>query len=191
MSKPRGRQMRNLSIAGFVLCRATLLLAACSPQSSDIAAKADARTNWPNYGQNAKELHFSSLTQTSGDPVARLGLARSYDLSAGNPMSHPVAVDGVLYTSTGYSVVHAFDAVTGKVMWTFDPGVAEVSGRKPRQVWGSTPDLQASSVPLDANAFAAVVRGGALLSAGMPRYEELTDADLADLRPNIRSAAGA
>src|SRR3546814_18097212 len=49
----------------------------------------------------------------------------------------PVAVDGVLYTATGYSVVRAFDAATGRQLWEYDPGAPEAAGRKLRQGWGS------------------------------------------------------
>jgi quinohemoprotein ethanol dehydrogenase len=54
---------------------------------------------------------------------------------------------------------------------------------------GAAPDLRASRVPLFADAFAKVVKDGALLSAGMPRFEELNDDSLADLRQYIRSRA--
>ena len=36
--------------------------------------------------------------------------------------SAPLAVDGILYFAVGYSVVHAVDAVSGKLLWTYDPG---------------------------------------------------------------------
>jgi alcohol dehydrogenase (cytochrome c)/quinohemoprotein ethanol dehydrogenase len=32
-------------------------------------------------------------------------------------------VDGVLYTSTAWSMVKAYDAATGKLNWAFDPKV--------------------------------------------------------------------
>lgn len=54
---------------------------------------------------------------------------------------------------------------------------------------GGAPDLRASGVPTSAEAFAQVVRGGALVPAGMPRFEELSDADLVDLRRYIQAKA--
>jgi quinohemoprotein ethanol dehydrogenase len=44
-------------------------------------------------------------------------------------------------------------------------------------------------VPLSAEAFANVVKNGALLTAGMPRFEELSDDTLSDLRQYIRARA--
>lgn len=54
---------------------------------------------------------------------------------------------------------------------------------------GGAPDLHASAVPLDARTFAAIVRGGVLVPRGMPRYEEFTDEQLADLAFYIRTRA--
>src|SRR3546814_921961 len=54
---------------------------------------------------------------------------------------------------------------------------------------GLAPDLRASPVPQDAATFNEIVRNGALVPNGMPRYEELTDAEMAALRQFIRSQA--
>jgi quinohemoprotein ethanol dehydrogenase len=36
---------------------------------------------------------------------------------------HPIVVNGVMYVSAPWSVVHAVDARTGKALWTYDPQV--------------------------------------------------------------------
>jgi quinohemoprotein ethanol dehydrogenase len=54
---------------------------------------------------------------------------------------------------------------------------------------GYAPDLRASRVPLDADGFESVVRGGALLPRNMPRFDELTDAELESLRHYLRARA--
>ena len=41
----------------------------------------------------------------------------------------PVVVDGALYISTAWSLVHAFDVRTGERLWTYDPQVAREKGR--------------------------------------------------------------
>jgi quinohemoprotein ethanol dehydrogenase len=56
---------------------------------------------------------------------------------------------------------------------------------------GSAPDLRRSPIPLSAEAFRGVVKEGALLSAGMPVFPELSDAQLEDIRQYIRSRAAA
>jgi quinohemoprotein ethanol dehydrogenase len=54
---------------------------------------------------------------------------------------------------------------------------------------GQAPDLRASAVVLSAEAFAAVVRGGALLQRGMPKFAEFSDERLEELRHYIRRQA--
>lgn len=51
---------------------------------------------------------------------------------------------------------------------------------------GIAPDLRASAVPLSAQGFAEVVRGGALVSRGMPQFRELTDSQLEAIRHYLR-----
>ncbi len=52
---------------------------------------------------------------------------------------------------------------------------------------GIGPDLRASSVPSSAEAFDAVVRQGALMERGMPRFDQLDDTQVAALRQYVRS----
>jgi quinohemoprotein ethanol dehydrogenase len=54
---------------------------------------------------------------------------------------------------------------------------------------GYAPDLRASAIPLSAEAFADVVQRGSLELRGMPKYDELTSADLEALRHYLRSRA--
>jgi len=54
---------------------------------------------------------------------------------------------------------------------------------------GHAPDLRTSAIPLDPGALDAVVRGGALVPAGMPRFEEFTDEQMTALRHYIRTRA--
>ncbi len=93
--------------------------------------------NWTGFGRTYGEQHFSPLAQISTDSVKKLGLAWSMDLPTGNSVSAPLAIDGVLYFSRGYSVIHAVDAATGKSLWVHDPKAPEASGEKLRQGWGS------------------------------------------------------
>jgi quinohemoprotein ethanol dehydrogenase len=54
---------------------------------------------------------------------------------------------------------------------------------------GNAPDLRASPALLSASGFAAIVRDGALVSRGMPRFAELSDAQLDSLRHFVRAKA--
>ena len=54
---------------------------------------------------------------------------------------------------------------------------------------GAAPDLRKSQIPLDADAFNAVVRGGALMERGMGKFDNLSDAEMDGLRHYIRQRA--
>jgi len=98
-----------------------------------LANAADGR-NWAAWGRNFNEQRFSPLEQINTQTVNRLGLAWSLELDdVWNVSSQPLAVDGVLYFAVGYSVVHAVDAKTGKLLWKYDP---KVSSQKMRMAWG-------------------------------------------------------
>jgi quinohemoprotein ethanol dehydrogenase len=93
--------------------------------------------DWPAYGRTFGEQHYSPLSEINADNVSRLRLAWYMDLGAGNPVTVPVAVDGVLYFASGHSVVHAVDAATGRLLWVYDSKAAELAGRRMRISWGS------------------------------------------------------
>jgi quinohemoprotein ethanol dehydrogenase len=92
--------------------------------------------DWPAFGRTYGEQHFSPLTQIADANIKELGLAWYLDLGPGNPVTGPLAVDGILYFATGYSVVQAVDPRTGKQLWQYDPRVTEVAGRRLRMGWG-------------------------------------------------------
>ncbi len=54
---------------------------------------------------------------------------------------------------------------------------------------GTAPDLRYSPIPSNREAFNAIVRDGALVSRGMPRFEELTDQQLESIRQYLRARA--
>src|SRR5262249_16515413 len=127
------------------MTRWTWLLLALAPLAASSATRVDNSalaaekngTNWLSYGRTFSESHFSPLRQIDATNVNRLGLAWFYDIQpVANTFSAPLAVDGTLYFALGYSVVHAMDARTGKLLWRYDPGVPQVAGKKLRMGWG-------------------------------------------------------
>lgn len=93
--------------------------------------------NWSAYGRTYGEQHYSPLEQINGSNIGRLGLAWSFDLPRGNAATGPLAIDGVIYVATGYSVARALDAATGKLLWEYDPEVGRQSGTRLRTGWGT------------------------------------------------------
>jgi quinohemoprotein ethanol dehydrogenase len=93
--------------------------------------------DWPGYGRTFGEQHYSPLNEINANDVSRLELAWFMDLGVGNPVTVPIAVDGVLYFASGHSIVHAVDAATGKLLWVHDSKAAQLAGRRMRNAWGS------------------------------------------------------
>ncbi|MEH6635148.1 MAG: PQQ-dependent dehydrogenase, methanol/ethanol family [Halioglobus sp.] len=82
--------------------------------------------NWMSYGRTYSEQRYSPLLQVTTDNVAELGLAWSYDLKTERGIeATSIVVDGIMYMTSSWSVVHAIDARNGKHLWTFDPMVAK------------------------------------------------------------------
>jgi quinohemoprotein ethanol dehydrogenase len=76
------------------------------------------------HGRTYDEQRFSPLAAVNTDNVGKLGLAWAYDLDTQRGIeATSLVVDGVMYTTSAWSIVHAIDARTGKRLWTFDPQV--------------------------------------------------------------------
>ena len=79
---------------------------------------------WLSYGRDYGEQRFSPLAQINESNVKDLGLVWSADLdTARGQEATPLMHDGVLYVSTAWSMVKAFDAATGQLKWSYDPKV--------------------------------------------------------------------
>ncbi|MGA0601038.1 PQQ-dependent dehydrogenase, methanol/ethanol family [Caulobacter sp. KR2-114] len=108
---------------------AGLLLGAChaGPKGVDATrlngADADAG-EWMTTGRTYSEQRFSPLTKVNADSVGQLGLAwhHEFDTDRGQEAT-PLMADGVLYTTTAWSKVFAFDAKSGQLLWSYDPKV--------------------------------------------------------------------
>ncbi len=92
----------------------------------------EARTNdWPSYGLDYAETRFSRLNQINAANVKDLGLVWSYNLESTRGVeATPLVVDGIMYVSASWSIVHAIDVRSGKKIWTFDPQVPREAGYK-------------------------------------------------------------
>jgi quinohemoprotein ethanol dehydrogenase len=130
--------IRDLSRAAL-LALAVLALGSCQRGASDPGARlldASDGSDWAGYGRTYGQQHYSPLDEIDEGNAAALGLAWSMDLPLGNTATQPIAVDGVLYFATGLSVVHAVDAVSGKLLWQYDPEVGARGGLNLRTGWG-------------------------------------------------------
>src|SRR6516165_5530578 len=89
-----------------------------------LLAAADDRSDWLTYGRTYDEQRFSPLEQINTNNVKNLGLAWFADLdTARGQESTPLVIDGTIYITTAWSKVKAYDAVSGKLRWRYDPKV--------------------------------------------------------------------
>lgn len=80
--------------------------------------------DWTMHGLDEQETRFSELTQINASNVDRLGLAWSYDLeSTRSVQATPIVINGVMYVTSSWSVLHAVNALTGERLWVYDPEV--------------------------------------------------------------------
>ncbi len=104
---------------------ATLAVAKAMPANVDaerLDAAASNPSQWMTYGGTYSEQRYSKLAQINTSNVRNLGLAwyANYDTNL-QQEGQPLEIDGVIYVSTAWSKVYAFDARTGKTLWEYDP----------------------------------------------------------------------
>ena len=81
-------------------------------------------------GRDASEQRYSPLTQINAGTVGKLGLAWSAELDTYRGVEGtPLFIDGALYDVSAWDVVTAYDARSGKLLWTYDPQVPREWGR--------------------------------------------------------------
>ncbi len=112
----------------------SLCLAACA---ANIALASPPDSNWPNFGRDGSEQHYSPLDQVNLETIDKLSVAWYFDLESGFTVSTPVQADGKLFTTTGHSHIRALDAKTGKLLWEYDAGVRDIAQNPLHMSWGN------------------------------------------------------
>ena len=110
------RQVIAIWMIGFFSLATLTASAAFSAQSVGAAA------DWPSHGGEADESGYSRLDQINRSNIGRLGLVSSLELPGEVTLeATPLAINGVLYFTGSYAAVYAVDAVSGKLLWKYDP----------------------------------------------------------------------
>jgi len=109
---------------------APLLLPLIACEDTGTGAIDDARllgaegdsANWLMVGRTYDEQRFSPLNAINEQTIDGLGLVWSRELGTTRGLeATPLALDGILYLTASWSIVHAIDAKTGDVLWSYDP----------------------------------------------------------------------
>ena len=79
---------------------------------------------WLSHGRTYDEQRFSELNQINTENIDRLGVEWFTDLDSNRGHeATPIVSDGVMFTTGSWSVVYAHNALTGELLWKFDPQV--------------------------------------------------------------------
>lgn len=125
------KKAKSSALVPFLVIGAGTVIAADQVNQSYIIENAKTGKDWPTHGFDYAETRFSPLSQISADNVENLGLAWSYNLGSERGVeATPLVVDGVMYVTASWSIVHALDAKTGKKLWTYDPEVPGEAGSR-------------------------------------------------------------
>lgn len=141
MNKPNRRNVGIIALAiaaPLALGGAFLANAQSGPNALGAAAVDHARQlaadkepgTWMSSGRTYDEQRYSPLTQINKDNVSKLGLTWYGDVDTERGQeSTPVVVDGMLYITTAWSMVKAYNAKTGEKVWEYDPKVDRSVGQ--------------------------------------------------------------
>ncbi len=126
----------GLTVSAFALIALTVVGCQKTGSAGGIDAKrllsaASDTENWMSYGRTYDEQRYSPLELINASTVKDLGLSWSADLdTARGQEATPLIIDGKIYITTAWSKVKAYDAVTGKELWNYDPEVPGETGVK-------------------------------------------------------------
>jgi quinohemoprotein ethanol dehydrogenase len=125
--------LRNLLTTFVLMLAAAGEVAAAAPAPVDStrlrAADSDA-TQWLMDGRNYMAQRYSPLKHINESNVATLGIAWYAELDTLRGVeATPLFVDGVLYNISAWNITTAYNAKTGRRLWTYDPKVPREWGR--------------------------------------------------------------
>ncbi len=125
---------RSLLISGLMFAPFVFAQAPRSAKVDDATLRSVAQgkgEEWLSYGFTPQETRYTPLDQINASNVSRLGLAWSFEVGpgGGGQEATPLVHNGVIFSTTQWSVVFAVDARTGKEKWRWDPEVNQAALR--------------------------------------------------------------
>jgi len=102
-------------------------LSSAAVYASSAHASPHASSDWRHYGGSPEATRYSELDQIDRSNVGELKVAWTHSTgdSRQRPATKiectPIVVDGRMYITTAQLQVRALDAVTGEMLWNFDP----------------------------------------------------------------------
>jgi quinohemoprotein ethanol dehydrogenase len=131
MAKDLKHRGMNVRACAQRMLLAAVVIAAAAPAATPTAGNVDTSTiagferdgsQWPSAGGDYSERRYSPLTQINTKTVARLGFAWQADMNTDRGLeATPIVVGGTMYVSSTFGQAFAFDAVTGRLLWSYHP----------------------------------------------------------------------
>lgn len=121
-------------LAGILI--GALTLSGCGQNPGDIDAERllganSDNANWITYGRTYDEQRFSPLADINERNINELALTWYADLdTARGQEATPIVINEKIYITTAWSKVKSYDAITGKLLWEYDPKVPGETGVK-------------------------------------------------------------
>src|SRR5690606_24605053 len=131
---PTGSSMSSVIRTCLALAFTCGAIVSCQPHAGVDAARLAAADREPGQwlmdGRTYDAQRFSPLDQINEHNVEQLGLAWYAELDTYRGVeATPVFADGVLYNISAWNITTAYDAKTGRELWTYDPKVPREWGR--------------------------------------------------------------
>jgi quinohemoprotein ethanol dehydrogenase len=129
----------GIVFAGFIIAVGAVSSVAITAHAGQVANVDDARIvnngktgkEWLSNGLDYSANRFSPLDQITTDSIGKLGLVWSYPLNSVRGVeATPIVVDGTMYVTAPWGIVHAVNAKTGEKLWTYDPQAPREEGYK-------------------------------------------------------------
>lgn len=93
-------------------------------------------SEWLAYGRTHSEQRFSPIDDINTTNVANLKVEWYMDLPRDvGLVSTPLVVNGIMYFTGTMNIIKAVDAINGKLIWEFDPGVGKAVEGKRQVGW--------------------------------------------------------
>lgn len=114
----------HTSLGSWVLAAGLAATAFAAFANEELVKLSANAAQWPMYGRDYANTHYSPLKQITTTNVKDLKLVYSLQLgSLRSNESTPIVVDDILYVSSswGPKTVFALDAKTGAIKWRYEP----------------------------------------------------------------------
>jgi glucose dehydrogenase len=116
-------QIKQAILASLIIAQALIPGCTQTPKKHDattIAIMQPHAGDWPSFGRDYSNQHFSPATQINRGNVKTLALAWQYKSVKASFQTTPIVVSGIMYLSLPFNHVVALDARTGNPLWRYE-----------------------------------------------------------------------